>query len=68
MYEGIKDVQVKNVGEPEIQNDDDIIIKVTATSICGSDLHLIHGMIPDMPKGFILGHEAMGIVRRPERE
>ena len=41
MYEGIKDVQVKNVGEPEIQNDDDIIIKVTATSICGSDLHLI---------------------------
>lgn len=62
VYEGIKDVQVKNVGEPEIQNDDDIIIKVTATSICGSDLHLIHGMIPDMPKGFILGHEAMGIV------
>ena len=62
VYEGVKDVQVKNVGDPEIQDDEDIIVRVTTTSICGSDLHLIHGMIPDLPKGFILGHETMGIV------
>ncbi|NMC57319.1 MAG: glutathione-dependent formaldehyde dehydrogenase [Eubacteriaceae bacterium] len=62
VYEGIKDVQVKNVEDPKIINDDDAIIKVTSTAICGSDLHLIHGMIPNMPKGFILGHETMGIV------
>lgn len=62
VYEGVRDVRVRNVGDPEIRNDDDIIVRVTSTAICGSDLHLIHGMIPNMPKGFILGHEAMGIV------
>ncbi len=68
VYEGIKDVQVKNVGDPEIINSDDIIVKVTSTAICGSDLHLIHGMIPNMPKGFILGHETMGIVEEVGKE
>lgn len=62
VYEGIKDVKVKNVEDPKIEKLDDIIIKVTSTAICGSDLHLIHGMVPNMPKGFVLGHETMGIV------
>ncbi|HYE82947.1 MAG TPA: zinc-dependent alcohol dehydrogenase [Clostridia bacterium] len=61
-YQGIKDVKVKKVGDPELLKDDDMILKVTSTAICGSDLHLIHGMVPNMPKGFILGHETMGIV------
>lgn len=61
-YQGIKDVKVKKVGDPELINKDDIIVKVTSTAICGSDLHLIHGMVPNMPKGSILGHETMGIV------
>ncbi|KNY29334.1 zinc-dependent alcohol dehydrogenase [Pseudobacteroides cellulosolvens] len=68
VYEGIKDVQVKNVGDPEIKKSDDIIVKVTSTAICGSDLHLIHGMVPNMPKGFILGHETMGIVEEVGKE
>lgn len=62
VYEGIKDVKVRNVGDPDIINLDDVILKVTSTAICGSDLHLIHGMVPNMPKGFILGHETMGVV------
>ncbi|MCQ4923305.1 glutathione-dependent formaldehyde dehydrogenase [Tissierella carlieri] len=62
VYEGINDVKVANVDDPKIQNEDDIIVKVTSTAICGSDLHLVHGMVPNMPKGFILGHETMGIV------
>lgn len=62
IYNGIKDVEVEKVEDPKIEKDDDIIVKVTSTAICGSDLHLIHGMIPDMPKGFRLGHETMGIV------
>ncbi|WP_019851169.1 zinc-dependent alcohol dehydrogenase [Desulfitobacterium sp. PCE1] len=62
VYEGVRDVKVKNVGDPEIQKPDDIIVKVTSTAICGSDLHLIHGMVPNMPEGFVLGHETMGIV------
>lgn len=61
-YQGIKDVQVKEVNDPKIEKPDDMIIKVTASAICGSDLHLIHGMIPNTPENFIIGHEPMGIV------
>jgi S-(hydroxymethyl)glutathione dehydrogenase / alcohol dehydrogenase len=61
-YNGIRDVQLKQVEDPKLVKSDDIIVKITSTAICGSDLHLIHGMIPKMPTGFILGHEAMGIV------
>lgn len=68
VYEGINDVKVKNVGDPEIKNSDDIIVKVTSTAICGSDLHLIHGMVPNMPKGYILGHETMGVVEEAGKE
>lgn len=53
VYEGVKDVKVKNVDTPNIQHAEDIIVKVTSTAICGSDLHLIHGMIPNLKKGSI---------------
>lgn len=62
VYDGIKDVKVKNVDDPAIKLDDDIIVKVTSTAICGSDLHLYHGIVPNVPHGFVLGHETMGIV------
>lgn len=62
VYGGIKNVKVKNVDDPEIKLDDDIIVKVTSTAICGSDLHLYHGIVPNVPHGFVLGHETMGIV------
>lgn len=62
VYGGIKNVKVAEVPDPKIEKADDVIIKVTSTAICGSDLHLFHGMVPNMPKGFILGHETMGIV------
>ncbi|MFZ7131703.1 MAG: zinc-dependent alcohol dehydrogenase [Eubacteriales bacterium] len=61
-YQGMRNVQVKKVTDPWIQNENDIIIKVSSTAICGSDLHLIHGMIPNMPRDYILGHETMGTV------
>ncbi|MDO4536521.1 MAG: zinc-dependent alcohol dehydrogenase [Clostridium perfringens] len=62
VYNGVKNVDVENVEDPKIEKADDIIVKVTSTAICGSDLHLIHGMVPNMPKGFRLGHETMGII------
>jgi S-(hydroxymethyl)glutathione dehydrogenase/alcohol dehydrogenase len=62
VYDGMQDVKVKSVINPSIEKSDDIIIKVTSTAICGSDLHLVHGLIPNTPKGFVLGHETMGIV------
>ena len=48
--------------DPEIVQQDDVIVKVTATAICGSDLHLYNGYVTTMEKGDILGHEFMGEV------
>lgn len=62
VYYGIKNVKVEDVKEPVIKKADDLIIRVTSAAICGSDLHLYHGMVPNMYKGLILGHETMGIV------
>lgn len=61
-FQGIKNVQVKNVKDPGIQKADDIIVKITTSAICGSDLHLIHGMIPNLGEDYVIGHEPMGIV------
>lgn len=61
-YQGIKNVVVKEVPDPKIEKPDDMIIKVTSTAICGSDLHLIHGMIPNLQENYVIGHEPMGIV------
>src|SRR3978361_332552 len=59
---GKPDTQVKDVPDPKIQDPRDVILRVTTTAICGSDLHLYDGFIPTMEEGDILGHEFMGIV------
>lgn len=59
---GKDDVRINNVPDPEIQKSDDIIVKVSSTAICGSDLHLLSGLMPTMEEGDILGHEFMGEV------
>ncbi|HEX5057787.1 MAG TPA: zinc-dependent alcohol dehydrogenase [Kofleriaceae bacterium] len=59
---GKKHVSVEHVPDPKIINNRDAIIRVTATTICGSDLHLYNGYMPTMQKGDILGHEFMGEV------
>jgi len=61
-WQGKKHVEVVQVPEPQILNARDAIIKITATTICGSDLHLYNGFMPSMQKGDILGHEFMGEV------
>ena len=61
-YHGSHDVKVDTVPDPVLQEADDIILKVTATAICGSDLHMYRGKIPAMQSGDILGHEFMGEV------
>ncbi len=61
-YQGSKDVRVEDVQDPSLQEPDDILIRVTATAICGSDLHIYRGKIPAMRDGDILGHEFMGVV------
>ena len=59
---GPHDVRVESVPDPGILNPRDAIVRVTATAICGSDLHLYNGFIPTMQAGDILGHEFMGEV------
>ena len=56
------DVRVEQVPEPRILNPRDAIVRVSATAICGSDLHLYGGFVPGMMRGDILGHEFMGEV------
>jgi len=59
---GAGDVRVIDAPIPDITDPDDVIVKVTGTTICGSDLHLYHGEILALQQGDILGHEFMGIV------
>ena len=59
---GKEDVRVETVPDPQILEPTDIIIQITSTAICGSDLHLYDGFIPTMKEGDVLGHEPMGIV------
>lgn len=61
-WHGRHDMRVDTVADPKIQDPRDIIIKVTSTAICGSDLHLYNGIMAGMEAGDIIGHEPMGIV------
>jgi threonine dehydrogenase-like Zn-dependent dehydrogenase len=61
-YHGSKDVRVETVPDPVLTDGDDLILRVTATAICGSDLHLYHGKIPETRDGDIFDHEFMGVV------
>jgi threonine dehydrogenase-like Zn-dependent dehydrogenase len=61
-WHGTHDVRVETVPDPQILDPGDIIVRITSTAICGSDLHLYDGMMPTMEAGDILGHEPMGEV------
>lgn len=61
-WHGKGDIRCDSVPDPQIEDDRDVIIKMSACAICGSDLHLMDGYIPFMEKGDILGHEFMGEV------
>lgn len=54
-------ISVDTVDDPKIEKSDDIILKITSTAICGSDLHIYDGFFPQ-PKPLIMGHEFMGVV------
>lgn len=62
-WHGRADVRVDTVPDPVIQDQTDVIVEITSSGICGSDLHLIEVMAPFMTVGDVMGHEPMGIVR-----
>src|SRR3954468_15057643 len=65
---GMQKVEVRDVPDPKILNQQDAIVKISSTAICGSDLHLYNGFVPFMEPGDILGHEFMGEVVETGRD
>ncbi len=61
-YRGPYQVRVENKADPRIEHPNDAIVRVTRAAICGSDLHLYHGLIPDTRIGHTFGHEIVGVV------
>jgi threonine dehydrogenase-like Zn-dependent dehydrogenase len=61
-WHGRRDVRVDTVPDPKIEHPDDIVVRITSSGICGSDLHLYEVLGPFLDAGDILGHEPMGIV------
>lgn len=62
VFRGIGDIRLENVKEPKIRQANDAIVRLTASAICGTDLHMIRGTLPGMKPGTILGHEGVGVV------
>jgi len=61
-WQGKNTVEVVDTPKPIVVEDDDVILKITGSTVCGSDLHLLHGSVIELEKGDILGHEFCGIV------
>jgi threonine dehydrogenase-like Zn-dependent dehydrogenase len=61
-YQGPARVAVGEKPDPRIEHPQDAILKVTCAAICGSDLHLLHGLVPDTRIGSTFGHEIVGVV------
>jgi threonine dehydrogenase-like Zn-dependent dehydrogenase len=67
-WQGKRDVRVETVPDPVIQHPTDVIVRITSSGLCGSDLHLYEVLGPFLDPGDILGHEPMGIVEEIGRE
>jgi len=61
IYHGPKDVRIQNVPDAKIEQPTDVLVTITTTNICGSDLHMYEGRT-NVEKGKILGHENLGEV------
>ena len=62
VFHAIGDIRVEDVPEPTIEDQQDAIVRLTASAICGTDLHFVRGTFSGMKQGQILGHEGVGIV------
>ena len=62
VYDGPEKKSWRDVPDPVLEDEGDVIVRVDATTICGTDLHILKGDVPETPSGTILGHEAVGTV------
>jgi threonine dehydrogenase-like Zn-dependent dehydrogenase len=68
VFHGLGDIRLDDVPEPKIEKPTDAIVRLTASAICGTDLHMIRGTMPGMVPGTILGHEGVGVVEEVGNE
>jgi threonine dehydrogenase-like Zn-dependent dehydrogenase len=62
VWNGKNSVKMQDTFKPAIVEPTDIVVRTTGSTVCGSDLHILHGVVAEMEKGDILGHEFCGIV------
>lgn len=62
VFHGVGDIRVDDVPEPRLEHPNDAIVRLTASAICGTDLHFVRGTMPGLKEGRILGHEGVGVV------
>ncbi|SFG60969.1 Threonine dehydrogenase [Halopelagius inordinatus] len=67
-WNDVNDLSVETVPDPELVNPRDVVLRVTMTTACGSDLHFIDGYLPTMQEGDVIGHEFMGEVAKVGRK
>ncbi len=64
VWHGVGDIRLDDVPEPQIEQPTDAIVRLTASAICGTDLHMVRGTVTGMKPGTILGHEGVGVVEK----
>lgn len=64
VFHGVGDIRLDEVPEPTLQQETDVIVRITTSAICGTDLHFVRGTMPGMKDGTILGHEGVGVVEQ----
>ncbi|HEY7315685.1 MAG TPA: zinc-dependent alcohol dehydrogenase [Gemmataceae bacterium] len=64
VFHGVGDIRIEDVAEPRIKQSTDAIVHLSASAICGTDLHMVRGTLPGMKPGTILGHEGVGVVEK----
>jgi threonine dehydrogenase-like Zn-dependent dehydrogenase len=62
VFHGVGDIGLDDVPEPGIEDPHDAVVRLTASAICGTDLHFVRGTVPGMQPGTVLGHEGVGVV------
>lgn len=62
VYHGPNEISLEDRPKPQIKDSTDCIVKITATTICGTDLHILKGDVPSVESGRILGHEGVGVI------
>ena len=64
VFHAIGDIRLEDVPEPKLEQPTDAIIRLTASAICGTDLHFVRGTFSGMKPGTVLGHEGVGVVEQ----